>query len=71
MKGKVIIMFDNNENLSEEEEKAEKLQNAYMTAGIILCGTCALYMGIHCVKAIAGTENNNTNSAFKVNGGIN
>ena len=70
MKGKVISMFDNYKNLSEEE-KAEKLQNAYMTAGIILCGTCALYMGIHCVKAIAGTENNNTNSAFKVNGGIN
>ena len=70
MKGKVISMFDNYKNLSEEE-KSEKLQNAYMTAGVILCGTCALYMGIHCIKAIAGTENNNTNSAFKVNGGIN
>lgn len=70
MKGKVISMFDNYKNLSEEE-KAKKLENAYMTAGIVLCGTCALYMGIHCIKAIAGTENNNTNSAFKVAGGIN
>lgn len=76
MKGKVIIMFDN-KNLTPEEKAArkEKLNDTCETVvtvgSAVLISTCALYMGIHCIKAIAGTEDNNTNSAFKVAGGIN
>lgn len=76
MKGHVIIMFDN-KNLTPEEKEArkEKLNNVcdtIVTVGsAVLISSCALYMGIHCIKAIAGTEGNNYNSSFKVAGGIN
>lgn len=73
MKGYVIIMFDN-KNLTAEEKQAKldnTCNNIIMIGSAALVVTCATYMGIHCIKALAGTENNNTNSAFKVNGGIN
>jgi hypothetical protein len=76
MKGYVIIML-NNKNLTPEE-KAEKDAKFEETCNkVILAGSaglmvaCAGYMTIHCIKALAGTENNNTNAAFNVAGGIN
>ena len=69
MKGYVIIML-NNKNLTPEEKAEKDAKFEENCNKVILVGSaalmvgCAAYMGIHCIKALAGTEGNNENRCF-------